>query len=283
MKHFKTQTREYLMVHKIRHKIVNTQITVFALLATGLGLLGLTVALISKLLEYESTIPQYTTLLSIFIYVFAFLGFALLILGCFGAIKSLQMKGSIQEHHIERELSGFGSSHSSGSRGKLQIIRPEGPRRTEEKVIQEEKTTQKTVVKEVKKPAVKPVEKAKPMKAAKVGDVSISDFTYEDGLQNIVDRYNTEKVMKAFRNWYNTLMMTFPDISKSYLFKINGGEGIELSEGVDKEAAVQVKMDSTVFIKMMTKQINPIKAYSSGSLEVKGEMKNMLKLRKLMF
>ena len=89
--------------------------------------------------------------------------------------------------------------------------------------------------------------------------------------------------MKAFRNWYNTLMMTFPDISKSYLFKIKGGEGIELSEGVEKEAAVQVKMDSTVFIKMMTKQINPIKAYSSGSLEVKGEMKNMLKLRKLMF
>ncbi|MHA1447767.1 MAG: SCP2 sterol-binding domain-containing protein [Candidatus Heimdallarchaeaceae archaeon] len=42
-------------------------------------------------------------------------------------------------------------------------------------------------------------------------------------------------------------------------------------------------MDSTVFVKMMTKKINPIKAYSSGNLEVKGEMKNMLKLRKLMF
>jgi putative sterol carrier protein len=42
-------------------------------------------------------------------------------------------------------------------------------------------------------------------------------------------------------------------------------------------------MDSTIFVKMMTKQINPIKAYSSGNLEVKGEMKNMLKLRKLMF
>ncbi len=271
------------MVHRIRHKIVNNQITVFALLATGLGLLGLAVALISKLLEYEPIIPQYSTLISIFIYVFAFLGFALLILGCFGAIKSLQVKGSIQELDIERELSEFGSSLSSGGRGKLQIIRPEGPRRVEEKVSQEEKTTQKSVVKEVKKPAVKPVEKAKPVKAAKVVDVSISDFTYEDGLQNIVDRYNTEKVMKAFRNWYNTLMMTFPDISKSYLFKINGGEGIELSEGVDEDAAVQVKMDSTVFVKMMTKQINPVKAYSSGNLEVKGEMKNMLKLRKLMF
>ncbi|TFH30767.1 MAG: hypothetical protein E4G98_01435, partial [Promethearchaeota archaeon] len=82
---------------------------------------------------------------------------------------------------------------------------------------------------------------------------------------------------------YHTLMIQFPDIEKSFLFKISGAEGLEFSEGVDEESAVQVIMDSTVFVKMMTKQINPIKAYSSGNLEVKGEMKNMLKLRKLMF
>lgn len=275
------------MVHIIRHKIVNSQMTVFALLGTGLGLLGLTVALISKLLEYESTVPQYVTLLSVFILVFAFLGFVVLILGCFGAIKSLLMKGSIQEYDIERELSEFSSSLTSGGRSKLHIIRPESPRKVEKKVSQEEKTTQKTVVKEVRQPTVKTAEKqvenTKAVKAVKVDDASITDFTYEDGLQKIIDRYNTEKVMKAFRNWYNTLMMTFPDISKSYLFKIDGDKGIELSEGVEEEAAVQVKMDSTVFVKMMTKKINPIKAYSSGNLEVKGEMKNMLKLRKLMF
>ncbi len=269
------------MVHRIRHKIVNNQMTVFALLATGLGMLGLSVALISKLLEYESTVSQYVTLLLALILVFAFLGFLLLVLGCFGAIKSLLMKGSTKEYDVERELSEFGSSFTSGGRSKLQIIRPEGPRKAveeenKEEESKEEKTPRKTVVKELSQTTLK----AKP---AKVDDVSIIDFSYEDGLQNIINRYNTEKVMKAFRNWHNTLMMTFPDISKSYLFRINGSEGIELSEGVDEEAAVQVKMDSTIFVKMMTKQMNPVKAYSSGNLEVKGEMKNMLKLRKLMF
>ena len=96
-------------------------------------------------------------------------------------------------------------------------------------------------------------------------------------------RYNTDKVKKAFKGWYHTLMMTFPDLGKSYLYVINGNEGLEFSEGVDEEAAVQVTMDSLVYQKMVAKTINPIKAYSSGSLEVKGEMKNMLKLRKLMF
>ena len=78
-------------------------------------------------------------------------------------------------------------------------------------------------------------------------------------------------------------MMSFPDLEKSYLYKISGIDGMEFSEGIDENAAVQVKMDSMVYRKMMNKQINPIKAYSSGALEVKGEMKNMLKLRKLMF
>ena len=78
-------------------------------------------------------------------------------------------------------------------------------------------------------------------------------------------------------------MMNFPNLKKSYLFRINNDQGIKLEEGYDEDAAVQVSLDSEIFIKMMTKQINPIKAYSSGELEVKGKMKNLLKLRKLMF
>ena len=256
--------------------------TVFSLLITGLGLIGLAVVLISRLLEYGATVPQYVTLLFVFLLVTASLGFLLIVLGCFGAIKALQMKGS--SHEIEKELTDF--SPSAG-RSRLQIVRPDSSVTAVEPAVREEKVVKKTAVKEEKKPLTKTVEKpseeTKPVKVSKKEKVDIGDFTCEDGLQNIVDRYNTEKVKKAFRNWYNTLMMTFPDISKSYLYVINGDESIDLSEGVDEDAAVQVKMDSTIFVKMMTKQINPIKAYSSGSLEVKGEMKNMLKLRKLMF
>ncbi len=56
-----------------------------------------------------------------------------------------------------------------------------------------------------------------------------------------------------------------------------------MNEGADEGAAVQVTMDSDMFVKLLSKQVNPIKAYSSGGLKVKGEMKNLLKLRKLMF
>jgi putative sterol carrier protein len=109
------------------------------------------------------------------------------------------------------------------------------------------------------------------------------DISLEEALQKIVERYNNPDVAKKFSSWNETLMMEFPDIEKSYLYKINRDEGIELEEGYDEDAAVQVKLSSDIFIKMMTNQINPIKAYSSGELEVSGKMRNLLKLRKLMF
>ncbi len=67
------------------------------------------------------------------------------------------------------------------------------------------------------------------------------------------------------------------------MYIINGSEGLEFKEGDDPEAAVQVEMDSTLFQKLIAKQVNAIKAYSSGKMNVSGQMKNMLKLRKLMF
>ncbi len=102
-------------------------------------------------------------------------------------------------------------------------------------------------------------------------------------LNQISDRYNKPDVRSKFDGWVNNLVMLFPDINKSYVFKINGSEGIEMVEGSDENATIQVAMTSDMFVKLLNKQINAIKAYSSGALKVKGEMKNLLKLRKLMF
>jgi putative sterol carrier protein len=102
-------------------------------------------------------------------------------------------------------------------------------------------------------------------------------------LNQISERYNKPDVRSKFDGWVNNLVMSFPDINKSFVFKINGSEGIEMVEGSDENATIQVSMASDMFVKLLSKQINAIKAYSSGALKVKGEMKNLLKLRKLMF
>ncbi len=249
-----------------------------AFFVAGLVLLVSAVVLLLNLNEFEVAASQYLNLVLIFMIVFVVLGFVMLMIGVFIAIKALASAKNIE---IEEEY----ITHAPQSSG-LRIIRPSSAQQPADVAPKKETKVQNTSEVVEKAPKKVEVEK-KPVKVAKSpakAEKEIpTDFTYEDGLQSTVDRYNTDKVKKAFKGWYNTMMITFPDISKSALFKINGDEGLEFSEGVDEEAAVQVKMDSTIFVKMMTKQINPIKAYSSGSLEVKGEMKNMLKLRKLMF
>ncbi|MFW9949315.1 MAG: SCP2 sterol-binding domain-containing protein [Candidatus Thorarchaeota archaeon] len=168
-------------------------------------------------------------------------------------------------------------TESSGIVSGLKIIRPVIPKNDIQSQIREKPAAPITIATRLE-PKVKQSAKLDQEKTKNQVDISL-----EEGLQMIIDRYNDPKVSKSFSNWDNTLMMTFKDLNKSYLFKINMDRGIELVEGYDEEAGVQVNFDSTIFLKMMTKQINPIKAYSSGGLEVKGQMKNLLKLRKLMF
>jgi putative sterol carrier protein len=158
----------------------------------------------------------------------------------------------------------------AGLGGGLKIIRPEMSK-------VEEKPAPASAPKAAAPAAAPAAAAAKPAAAAPV------NMTFDEALQNIVDRYNTEKVKKSFKGWVNSLNMTFPDLNRSVIYAVNGDEGITMSDGIDEGAAVKVKLGSDVFVKMLTKQINPIKAYSSGNLEVKGEMKNMLKLRQLMF
>ena len=212
-------------------------------------------------------------------------GLILIALGGFQSLGIIKKTKNIIDLVVEKDGVVMAATKSvsqpSGVGGGLKIIRPEMSTSESAPVLKETpppkpspaKTTTAAVKELIQNP--KPVDKK--------AEEELVDISLEEGLQMIVDRYNDPKVTNSFSNWDNTLMMTFKDLNKSYLFKINMDQGIELMEGYDEEAAVQVNLDSTTFLKMMTKQINPIKAYSSGGLEVKGKMRNLLKLRKLMF
>ena len=283
MKIYKLKLKETIMTNLNRDHLIlrHRTINLIVFFITGVVLLVSALVLLVKIYDFELASSQFIDMIFIFIIIFAVLGFGMIILGIFFSIKlvSLVKKMDIQ---FEEEI-----IKDSPQPARFQVIRPAFTSKTVEIKKKRDDTIEKTEKAEIiteEKIVEKPKKTEKIEKVPETAEkIEISDFSYEDGLQAIVDRYNSEKVKKAFKNWYNTMMITFPDISKSYLFKINGDESLVLSEGVDNEAAVQVKMDSTMFVKMMTKQINPIKAYSSGNMEVKGEMKNMLKLRKLMF
>jgi putative sterol carrier protein len=105
----------------------------------------------------------------------------------------------------------------------------------------------------------------------------------EESLGRIIDRYNDPKIKSHFRGWVNALSFHFSDLGESYIFRINGAESIELSRDDDANAAVHVTMPSDILAKVLDKEISPIKAYSGGGLVVKGVMKDLMQMRKLLF
>jgi putative sterol carrier protein len=133
------------------------------------------------------------------------------------------------------------------------------------------------------KPAPAPKPAAPPAESKAKAEKGGPTMTFEEALDQIVKNYNQEKVRPKFAGWVNNLVMGFPDRNTAYTYKINGDQGIDMAEGADDSAAVKVTMASDMFVKLISKQINAIKAYSSGSLKVEGQMKNLLKLKSLMF
>ncbi|MHA1148154.1 MAG: SCP2 sterol-binding domain-containing protein [Promethearchaeota archaeon] len=220
--------------------------------------------------------------LSITVIIFGFILITLGMLESLGIISKIK-KGIdviLEKGDFGQSIQQINSHPSTGIGGGVRIIRPA--------MTMSESAPQKYISSASSKVPPVHVRSPEPIISKTITKTDkqkteILDITLEEALQKIIDRYNDPKVSKAFSNWRNTLMMTFKDLDKSYIFKINSDESIELMEGIEEDAAVQVNLDSQIFIKMMTKQINPIKAYSSGGLEVKGKMRNLLKLRKLMF
>ncbi|TXT67260.1 MAG: hypothetical protein BAJALOKI1v1_140028 [Promethearchaeota archaeon] len=269
-------------------------VALISLFITGIALIFLGFSFNVIIIEISPYAETDTGFLNAFTLIILFFGLFLIVVGAFqsfGLIKKIKhviddiLSGKLGE--LVGDFKGQASiQRSSGLGGGLHIIRPpmtETSSAVSPKAVSSPKKpqAQKPVTAKTQQVSTVPYKPTTMKSQESIGDTL--DVSLEEALQKIVERYEDPKVSKSFSSWKETLMMTFPDIGKSYLYMINNDQGIELIEGYDEEAAVQVKLSSEIFIKMMTKQINPIKAYSSGELEVSGKMKNLLKLRKLMF
>jgi putative sterol carrier protein len=241
-----------------------------AILFTGFGLVTVSMAIGS-----EEEIG------SSFYYIsFGILGFGvlLILIGLFGTLGFMRSIRTIIDKISQQGYTKDESPAYEKSR-QARVIRQKMPSPLPDDQIPQPKTKPTSA----KVTPLKPVASTSQPKPLELTTDESPTISLDAALQSIVDRYNLDKVKKSFNGWNETLIMRFPDIGKSFMYVVSGSEGIEFKEGDDPEAAVQVEMDSILFQKLISKQVNAIKAYSSGKMNVSGQMKNMLKLRKLMF
>ena len=109
----------------------------------------------------------------------------------------------------------------------------------------------------------------------------------KDCLEEIKNRYeNDEKVKKKLVKYEDPIQMTFIDTNRKVLLLIERDEGIEIKDGMGDESA-PVKIDfatEQVMLDLFNKELGAVKAYSDGKIKiVEGNIRNLMKLRSLMF
>ncbi|TXT67258.1 MAG: hypothetical protein BAJALOKI1v1_140026 [Promethearchaeota archaeon] len=118
--------------------------------------------------------------------------------------------------------------------------------------------------------------------------ISMANFNnIEECLKEIERRYNeNEKARDKLSSFHDPIQMTFSDTGRKVLLLINGDQGIEVKDNTaDENAAVKIEFtEEQVLMDMFNGEIGGVKAYSSGKIKiVEGSIRNLMKLRKLMF
>ena len=116
----------------------------------------------------------------------------------------------------------------------------------------------------------------------------MSEFESIDScLKEIENRYvNTEKVRRKLANYDEPIQITFLDTNRSVMLLVNKDQGIEIKDNTnDDKAPVKIEFVSEqTMLELFNKELGAVKAYSSGKIKViEGQIRNLMKLRSLMF
>ncbi|MDG6927655.1 MAG: SCP2 sterol-binding domain-containing protein [Nitrososphaerota archaeon] len=100
-------------------------------------------------------------------------------------------------------------------------------------------------------------------------------------LEGIRKKVSEGSLHREFESFNRTVLFDFPDTGKQYALKFAGGKA-ELIAGKIDRSDISVSTNSDVLANILDKKTNPVTAYVSRKIKVKGEMQDLLKLQKLM-
>ena len=104
----------------------------------------------------------------------------------------------------------------------------------------------------------------------------------EAGLKKVAKKLDDPKLKERFMKFNKTIQFSFKDMGLNYCLTFENGTVKEMKEGSVEKPDVFVDIGGDIFIGILKKELNPINAYSSGKIKVKGEMTDLLKLQKLL-
>jgi len=101
-------------------------------------------------------------------------------------------------------------------------------------------------------------------------------------LEKVKAKFSEEKIQKEFANFSKTLEYVFKDKETSFCVSIQNGVPSDFQEKKAEKPDIQLIMDSQTFVEIMDGKLSGMKAYASGKVKLKGSIRDLMKLQKLM-
>ncbi len=95
------------------------------------------------------------------------------------------------------------------------------------------------------------------------------------------DRFSNPEIKEKFRDVVKKIQFDFSDTKEQYLLTIENGNATLSKESVSAPD-VFISTTTEILAGIINKKINPVIAYSTRKIKVKGSMEDLLKLQKLL-
>lgn len=101
-------------------------------------------------------------------------------------------------------------------------------------------------------------------------------------LERLSARFAQPEMQAAFRGFAKTIQFTFPDLQRDFTLSIAEDGSAKLAEQTVPQPDVKVTASSDTLAGILDRTVNPIQAYITGKLKVKGQREDLLRFQKLL-
>lgn len=111
----------------------------------------------------------------------------------------------------------------------------------------------------------------------------MSSASSEPGsITKLKERLADPSVQESLKGFSKTMQFSFTDVKEDYVFTLNDGKLVSLEKKSIPNANITITVTNSLMEAIMNKTSNPMTAYMTGKLKVKGPMDDLMRLQKLM-
>jgi len=96
------------------------------------------------------------------------------------------------------------------------------------------------------------------------------------------ERFADPSVTESLKGFSKTMQFSFTDLKEDYVFTVEDGKLAKVEKKSIPDASIVITVAQTLMEGIMNKTSNPMTAYMTGKLKVKGAMDDLMRLQKLM-